>query len=140
MRLFSLGIAVAVLLGCSNNTPVEPDPVPDPAPEVSRRALLPSFDEVVPEPALRGLILRVEATAPTLGYGRAALLPVGDGRPDADGIVTYQLRALAPPAPGTVGPASARRLIAATFVSDARLDDIQGFRIISQTREIVIRR
>ncbi|MSU91386.1 hypothetical protein GE300_17540 [Rhodobacteraceae bacterium 2CG4] len=102
--------------------------------------LVDSLAEVVPEPALRGVILRASSVAPTQGYYGAALVAANRGAPDADGIVTYAFRALPPPGEAPVGPARSRLLTAAVFVPDAALDEIRGFRVLSRTGTVDLRR
>ncbi len=104
------------------------------------RSLLPTLDEVVPEPALRGLILRARATAPTQGFYGAALVPERKGEPDENGIVTFQFRAVPPEFAQPIGPAQTRILLAAAFIEDADLEQIRGFRIVTQGRTISLRR
>ena len=48
------------------------------------------------EPALHGVILRVDGEAPTQGYYSARLRPIGGGAPDAAGILSFELVAVPP--------------------------------------------
>jgi hypothetical protein len=97
------------------------DPLPDPVPVPLRSAEL--------ERALHGVILRVEGVAPRQGYYGAELLPLGGGAPDAAGVVSYQLLAVPPEAPGAIGPERTRLLSAAVFVPNRALRDLRGFRV-----------
>ena len=65
--------------------------LPDPVPVAMRAATA--------ERGLYGVIVRVEGEAPTQGYWGAALAPVGDGAPDAAGVVSFRFVAMPPPAP-----------------------------------------
>ncbi len=144
--------AVFVLSACGGSLgSLNPFAPPEPAPiraadsgEVIQRgdgrALLPTMDQVVPEPALRGLILRARATAPTQGYWGAALVPERGGLPDENGIVTYQFRAVRPDAPDRVGAPATRQLLAAAFVPDTALEDIRGFRIVTVNQTVNLAR
>lgn len=107
-----------------------------PAPGV----LVAQLETAVPEPALRGLIIRASAITPTQGYWGATLYPVNEGRPDERGIVTYQFRAYPPEGARPVGPVQTRRLIAATFISDADLANIRGFRVQARDNSADLRR
>ena len=64
---------------------------PDPVPVPMRSATA--------ERALHGVIVRVEGEAPTQGYYGAELRPLGDGAPDAAGVVSFRFVAM-PPADG----------------------------------------
>lgn len=80
------------------------------------------------EPALHGMILRVEGQAPTWGYHTALLRPVGSG-PDAAGILTFELVAVPPQGAEPAGPARSRQLSAAIFVPALAMKNLQGFRV-----------
>ena len=131
----SLLAGLVLLAGCGMEVPgfvgregnydgfysVRGTPPPDPVAVALRTAVL--------ERALHGVIIRVEAEAPAQGYYSATLLPLNDGRPDAAGVVTFQLVAMPPPEPGAVGPARTRQLSAATFVPTLALKNIRAFRV-----------
>ena len=80
------------------------------------------------EPALHGMILRVQGEAPQQGYHTALLRPIGSG-PDAAGILSFELVAVPPPAAEAVGPARTRELSAAIFVPNLTLKKLRGFRV-----------
>lgn len=101
--------------------------------------LAPSIRAVTPETALRGLIIRVEATAPSQGYHSPYLFPKNRGLPDKDGIVTYEFRVTPPEITQGLGAARTRNLIAATFIGDGDLRYISGFRIVGQNNVVNIR-
>ena len=103
MRKGLLLLAGVVLLGgCTMEVPgflgregnaqgyysVRRQPPPEPVPVAMRSAVL--------EPALHGVIIRVEGEAPTWGYYSPTLVPVNDGAPDAAGIVSFRLMAVPP--------------------------------------------
>ncbi len=94
-----------------------PDPVPLP------------LTMAVAERAGGGVILRVEGVSPTQGFYAATLLPLNDGAPDAAGVVTLELVAVPPAAPGAVGPERTRQLSAAAFYPNRMLKPITGFRV-----------
>ena len=81
------------------------------------------------ERALHGVILRVVGEAPTQGYYSAFLRPLGGGAPDAAGILSFELVAIPPAAPQTVGPARTRVLSAGIFMPNQSLKDLRGFRV-----------
>lgn len=102
--------------------------------------LVDGLTEVVPEPALRGVIVRATSIAPTQGYYDAELVAANKGAPDANGIVTFAFRAKPPLGRASVGPARSRVLTSAVFVGDAELTEIRGFRVISRTNTVNLRR
>ena len=102
--------------------------------------LVEAIESVRPEPALRGVILRATVITATEGYHTVQFVGRNEGLPDENGIVTYDIRAIPPEIPGRVGPLQARRVIVATFVPDSELDEIRGFRIVSRTQTIDLRR
>ena len=80
------------------------------------------------EPALHGVIVRVESEAPQQGFYAAQLRPVGNG-PDAAGILSFEVVALPPDAPETIGPARTRTLSAAVFVPNLAMKNLRGVRV-----------
>lgn len=102
--------------------------------------LIEAIEEVRPEAALRGVILRATVIAATDGYHTAQFVGRNEALPDENGIVTYEIRAVPPESPGFAGPLSTRRIVIATFIPDSDLDNIRGFRIVSRTRTVDIRR
>jgi hypothetical protein len=81
------------------------------------------------ERALTGVIVRVEGEAPTQGYWGAALRPLGDGAPDAAGVVSFRLTAIPPAEVEAVGPARTRELSAAVFVPNRALRQTRAVRV-----------
>ena len=134
-KALSLLAGLAVLAGCSMEVPgflgregnyagfysVRGEPTPDPVPLPLRTAVL--------EPALHGVIVRVETEAPTQGYYSAALVPLNDARPDAAGIVTFQLVATPPSAPQAIGPARTRAMSAGVFMPTLGLKNVRAIRV-----------
>jgi hypothetical protein len=131
-------VALAALAGCSVEIPgflgregdtsgttgtfqVRREPLPDPRPVPLRAATL--------ERALHGVILRVEGEAPTWGFHSAALRPLGNGAPDAAGILGFELVAIPPEPPEPAGAPRTRELTAAVFVPTLALKEVRGFRV-----------
>ncbi|MEO0911558.1 MAG: hypothetical protein AAFY59_00995 [Pseudomonadota bacterium] len=102
--------------------------------------LLPATAEVRPEPALRGIILRATAVAPTQGYYGAVLVPERRGAPDENGIVTFQFRVFPPISSASQGPQQTRLLTAGAFVSDDDLEVVRGFRVVTETGSVNLAR
>ena len=73
------------------------------------------------ERALHGVIVRVEGEAPTQGYWGAELRPLGDGAPDAAGVVSFRFVAVPPAGVEAVGPARTRQLSAGSSSRTSRL-------------------
>jgi hypothetical protein len=98
---------------------------PEPPPEPRSVALR----ETEAERALHGVILRAVGEAPTQGYYSATLRPLGGGAPDAAGILSFELVAIPPAEPQSVGPARTRVLSAGLFMPNKSLEDLRGFRV-----------
>ena len=126
---------LALLAGCSMEVPgflgregnasgfysVRGQPTPDPVPVALRTAVL--------ERGLHGVIVRVDAVAPTQGYYSATLVPLNAGVPDQAGIVTFQLVATPPAAGQAVGPERTRTMSAATFLPTLSLKNVRAIRV-----------
>ncbi|MEM8871166.1 MAG: hypothetical protein AAGE38_12250 [Pseudomonadota bacterium] len=104
------------------------------------RELVAALQSVVPEAALRGVILRVTAINRTQGYHSTIIVPLNNGLQDDAGIVSFEVRAVPPEFTEPQGPEVARRVVAAIFVNDNQLEDILGFRLISAGNTINLRR
>ncbi|NNU80608.1 hypothetical protein HMH01_09190 [Halovulum dunhuangense] len=102
--------------------------------------LVERLETVRPEPALRGVIIRASGIASTQGYFGARLAPVNGGLPDEAGVVTYEFRVLPPETVEPTGTDTQRRLIVATFVPDADLAEVRGFRVVARTNSVDLRR
>jgi hypothetical protein len=134
-KALSLLAGLVLLAGCSMEVPgflgregnyegfysVRGEPTPDPVPLAMRMAVL--------EPALHGVIVRVEAESPTQGYYSATLAPLNDARPDQAGIITFRLVATPPSDPQAVGPARTRQLSAAAFLPTLALKNVRAIRV-----------
>ena len=126
---------LVLLAGCSMEVPsflgregnasgfysVRGEPPPEPVQIPLRTATL--------ERALHGVIVRIDAVAPTQGYYSATLVPVNDGRPDQAGIVTFRLVAVPPAAPQAVGPERTRKMTAAAFMPTLALKSARAIRV-----------
>ena len=58
-----------------------------------------------------------------------ALRPLGDGAPDAAGILSFELVAVPPQAPEPAGAPRTRELTAGIFVPTLALKEVRGFRV-----------
>jgi len=87
------------------------------------------------EPALYGMILRVEGLAPTWGYHTATLRPLGDG-PDAAGIMSFQFMAIPPSGSEPAGAPQTREIAAAIFVPEISLRKLRGFRVTGVGQQV----
>lgn len=143
MRFMVLALSLSLsacslgLFGGSGDEQVEVNPL-SPLPDGA--VFVASLESVVPEPALRGIILKSTALAASPGYHNARLRPLNAGAPDENGIVTYEFRVQPPGRPQPQGTQAARRIIAATFVSDRDLQTIAGFRVLSETNVVNLAR
>ncbi|MHA3978513.1 hypothetical protein ACW9UR_12575 [Halovulum sp. GXIMD14794] len=102
--------------------------------------LMDGLASVIPEPALRGLLIRATSIAPTQGYYGSILLPAYGGAPDSNGIVTFAFRAFPPEVPQPVGAPRSRQLTAAVFIQDSELANVRGFRVLSRTNTVSLAR
>jgi hypothetical protein len=83
------------------------------------------------ERSFRGVIVRVEAVAPTQGFHDAVLVARDGGAADAAGIVTLELIARAPLEPAAVGQERTRLLVTGLFVPNDQLRNLRGFRVVT---------
>ena len=126
---------LALLAGCSFEMPsflgregggdsfyqVRGEPPPPPRSVPIRQTAL--------EHGLHGVILRVAGETPTQGYWGAQLRPLGNGAPDAAGLLSFELLAIPPASPQAVGAQRSRVVTAAIFVPNQALRDLRGFRV-----------
>ncbi|WP_424928242.1 hypothetical protein [Amaricoccus tamworthensis] len=98
-----------------------PEPLPEP--------VAVSIASATVEPALHGVIVRVEGVAPTQGYYGASLVEYRDGEPGPNGLVEMAFVALPPDVTQQPGPAQTRELRAARFYTNAELESIRGVSI-----------
>lgn len=140
----SLLAGLVLLAGCSMEVPgflgregnasgfysVRGEPPPEPVQIPLRTATL--------ERALHGVIVRVEAEAPTQGYYGATLLPTNDGRPDQAGIVTFQLVAVPPPSPQAIGAARTRKMTTAAFLPTLALKNARAVRVAGSGKVVTL--
>ena len=78
------------------------------------------------EPALRGVILRVETVAPTQGWHEPALAPASSGDP---GVRAFTFGAAAPEGAQAIGPERTRVLVAAVYLSRPELRGIRALAV-----------
>ena len=102
-------------------------PAPDPVAVPMRSATT--------EPALYGMIVRVEGLAPTWGYHTASLRPLSDG-PDAAGIMSFQFMAIPPSETEPAGAPQTREISAAIFVPDISLKKLRGVRVTGVGQQV----
>jgi hypothetical protein len=116
--------------GTSDSYGLERETWPDPVPVEITQARI--------EPALRGVIVRVDGLAPTDGYHTAQLTSLApspvqalaDDRP-TDGVIELAFLAVPPAQPERVGPVSGRVLHAAAFLPTRFLEDATSVRVRS---------
>ena len=82
--------------------------------------------EVALERGLHGVILRAEGEAPSWGYYSAALRPLGDGSPDAAGVLSFELVATPPQPSEPVGAARSRQLDGRHLRADDHREQAEG--------------
>ena len=107
---------------------VTPEGIP-----VDPRPLVDQVTNVVAERVPGGVILRATGLPPTLGYWSAELVPADpDLRPDENGILTLDFRALPPVTAQPVGSPAARQIVVGFFLSEQTLS---GLRAVSVRAE-----
>lgn len=94
---------------------------------------LPGARLLVAERGRQGVILRADGIAPWQGFHSPELRPAGRS---ADGLETVELRAVAPPVAGGVGPERTRLLSVGRFYSNRDMAEIRAFRIIMAERAV----
>jgi hypothetical protein len=96
---------------------------------VNPQNLIDQVTGVVLERAPGGVILRATGLPPTMGFWNAALVPVDpDLRPDENGVLALDFRALPPPTPQPAGAPAAREIVAGYFLTEQTL---RGVRTVS---------
>jgi hypothetical protein len=98
-------------------TALAPDGLPaDPRP------LIDQVTEVVLDRAPGGVIVRATGLPPTLGYWNAALVPIDrELRPDDNGDIAIDFRALPPVPAQPAGSPAARQIVTGYFLSEQTL-------------------
>ena len=90
------------------------------------RPLIAEVTGVVLERTPGGVILRATGLPPTLGFWNAALVPArGNVRPDENGVLTLDFRALPPPTPQPTGAPASRQIVTAFFLPPQTLRDVR---------------
>ncbi len=100
--------------------------VPEATPAADPRALIAPGHRSVIEPTPDGAIVRATGTAPAAGYFNAELVPVGL----QDGVLTYEFRVAAPPAPVS---GAATPITVATILTAAEVQGLAGVQVIGAT-------
>ena len=104
------------------------------------RELLPSIKDVVVERFPGGAIVRATAAVNNVGYYNTHLLPVNDGLPDENGVVTFEFIGIAPDERIVPTTERSRELIAANSISATILPKVRTIRVVSASNEISVRR
>lgn len=77
-----------------------------------------------------GVILRATGLPETMGYWNAALVPVDpDLRPDEDGVLAFDFRALPPPTPQPAGRPAAREIVTGQLLTAQTLREVRVIRV-----------
>lgn len=138
--LLVAGCSLLPFGGNSRNAATPVAEVPPTRPLADGTELVAALKSVVPEPALRGIILRGTGLAQSPGFFNAQMRALNEGEPDENGIVTFEFRVRPPGVVQPQGSEAAREVLAAAFVSDGDLERIAGFRILSATNIVTLRR
>jgi hypothetical protein len=100
--------------------------VPEVAPATDPRALIARVTGLVIESTPDGAIIRATGTAQAAGYFNAELVPVGL----QDGVLTYEFRVAAPPAPVS---GAATPIAVATVLTAAELQGLTAIQVVGAT-------
>jgi hypothetical protein len=107
---------------------VTPEGVP-----IDPRPLIDQVTNVVVERVPGGVIVRATGVPPTLGYWSADLVPADpDLRPDENGVVTLDFRALPPVTPQPAGSPSARQIVTGVFLSEQTLRGVRSIAVLAE--------
>jgi hypothetical protein len=94
------------------------------------RPLIGQVTEVVAERAPGGVIVRATGLPPTLGFWNADLVPADrDLRPDENGVLTLDFRALPPVTPQPPGSPAARSIVTGFFLSAQTLSGVRSIAV-----------
>ena len=86
-----------------------------------------------------GVIVRANGEAASLGYHSASLRPLNFGRPDGNGTIWYEFRAMPPKSAQPVGDAFLRTLSVASFIPNSQLGAIEAVTITGTENDVTIR-
>ena len=101
---------------------VTPEGVP-----IDPRPLIDQVVDVAAERVPGGIIVRATGLPPTLGYWSADLVPADpDLRPDENGVVTLDFRALPPVVAQPPGSPSSRQIVTGYFLSEQTLRGVRA--------------
>jgi len=124
-------LALVLVAGCgvgnwfSRSPPETLEPAGGFAPETADpRPLIADVTALRLEPTPYGVILHAEAMPPTPGWWDTDLVPAGNGEGGAGGTLVYEFRGRPPLAPQPGSNAAARRVEAAAFIPNRRLDGV----------------
>jgi hypothetical protein len=107
---------------------------------VDPRSLVDQVTDVTLERAPGGVILRATGLPPTLGYWSAALVPVdSDLRPDENGVLALDFRALPPFSAQPAGSPAAREIVAGYFLTTQTLRGVRTISVRGERNERSIR-
>jgi hypothetical protein len=91
------------------------------------RPLIDQVSDVVLDRAPGGVIVRATGLPPTLGYWNAALVPADrELRPDENGDIAIDFRALPPVPAQPAGSPSARQIVTGYFLSEQTLRGVRS--------------
>jgi hypothetical protein len=151
-RLIGIVALPLVLAGCGGlaQSPINPlnwfggREAPEPVSPLERpadpRPLIDQVTSVTIDRTPGGAIVRATGLPPALGYWNAGLVPVDrDARPDANGVLTLEFRAVPPPAP-VPGPTANRSIVAGYFLSNQTLAGVRAITVTARTNSATARR
>ncbi|HQY43712.1 MAG TPA: hypothetical protein PK450_05975 [Paracoccaceae bacterium] len=100
------------------------------------RLLIREVTELQVEKSQGGAIIRAAGLPPTQGWWKAELVSETRGRPDEDGVLTYRFLVYQPLGQTRVSTPQSRRLTAAVFLSDIKLEAITRIVVQGETNSL----
>lgn len=104
---------------------------------VDNSVMVPQVTNLAQFPITNGLIISASGMPNTQGFYNPVLLPLNDEMP-MDGYLNYELRASAPKEETNVGTYRSRQLDAALTITEDKLKNIIGIRVIALENSLQI--
>lgn len=101
------------------------------------RIMVPQVTNVSQFPITNGLIITASGMPNTQGFWDPVLLPLNDEMP-MDGYINYELKASAPTEEPNVGTNESRQLEAALTITEDKLENVIGIRVIALENSLQI--
>jgi hypothetical protein len=104
------------------------------------RAFVAVVSEIRGDPAKGGIILRALGVADRQGYYEAGLVALNRGRPDENGVLSFEFRTMKPAAATPVSTPRSREINVAIFLSNQTLKGVRALEVIASQNRRTVRR